>query len=67
MEETIDLDQFLKTCGVATGGQAKQKIQAGLVKVNGVVETRRRRKLKVGDRVEFDGELFQIEFEHDDG
>jgi ribosome-associated protein len=64
--ETIDLDQFLKTCGVATGGQAKIKIQAGLVKVNDVIETRRRRKLTIGDRVEFEGEIFEVAFSQDE-
>jgi ribosome-associated protein len=53
------LDQFLKACGiVATGGQAKQMIQGGEVKVNGEIEVRRRRKLKLGDVVEIDGQLF---------
>jgi len=50
-EPTIHLDQFLKTCGVATGGQAKVMIQAGEVLVNNEVETRRRKQLKVGDEV----------------
>ncbi len=35
-----------------TGGQAKLMIQNGEVKVNGTIETRRRRKLSVGDVVE---------------
>ncbi|MBU6229702.1 MAG: RNA-binding S4 domain-containing protein [Cyanobacteria bacterium REEB459] len=52
----IKLDQFLKQQGiVATGGQAKQIIQAGEVRVNGAVETRRGRKLIKGDRVEIEG------------
>lgn len=50
-EPTIHLDQFLKTCGVATGGQAKVLIQGGEVLVNDEVETRRRKQLKVGDEV----------------
>ena len=50
-EPTIHLDQFLKTCGVATGGQAKVMIQGGEVLVNDEVETRRRRQLRVGDEV----------------
>lgn len=50
-EPTIHLDQFLKTCGVATGGQAKVMIQAGEVLVNDEVETRRRKQLRVGDEV----------------
>lgn len=48
----IKLDQFLKWQGwVDTGGRAKQLIQAGQVRVNGRVETRRGRKLVDGDTV----------------
>lgn len=50
-EPTINLDQFLKTCGVATGGQAKVLIQSGEILVNNEVETRRRKKLRAGDEV----------------
>lgn len=58
----IRLDQFLKLCGMAgTGGQAKILIQAGDVRVNSVVETRRGRKLRVGDVVEVDGNEFRVE------
>jgi ribosome-associated protein len=60
--EIIRLDDFLKFCGVVgTGGQAKILIQAGEVRVNGVVETRRRKQLTVGDRVELLGEQFDVE------
>ena len=52
----MNLDQFLKWSGVtATGGQAKLLIQAGHVRVNGEIESRRGRGLKPGDRVEVDG------------
>lgn len=55
--EYIKLDQFLKLADiVSTGGQAKLLILDGMVRVNGVVETRRGRKLYDGDRVEVDGE-----------
>ena len=48
----IKLDQFLKWQGlVETGGQAKQLIQSGAVRVNGQVEARRGRKLVDGDTV----------------
>ncbi len=48
----MKLDQFLKWQGVAgTGGEAKLLITSGLVSVNGSVETKRGRKLKVGDHV----------------
>lgn len=61
-EDTIKLDQFLKLKGlVDTGGQAKLLIQAGEVKVNGKVETRRGRKLVTGDRVSTMGETLKVE------
>lgn len=50
----IELDNMLKAIQlVASGAEAKEQIQAGLVKVNGVVELRVRRKLRIGDAVEF--------------
>ena len=61
---TIRLDQFLKAHGiVGTGGQAKLLIQDGLVAVNGEVETRRRRQLRVGDVVQIDEEELVVEYE----
>lgn len=55
--DAMRLDHLLKVIAVAnSGGQAKLLIQGGEVKVNGEVETRRRRKLKVGDVVEVNGE-----------
>ena len=52
----MKLDQFLKFQGlVATGGEAKLRIQRGDVQVNGVVETRRGRQLGLGDAVSVDG------------
>lgn len=64
-EATICLDQFLKTCGVPTGGQAKLLIQSGRVTVNNQPETRRRRKLRLGDQVTFEGETYVVEWEED--
>ncbi len=52
----IQLSALLKLAGLAdTGGQAKVLIQAGDVKVNGVKEMRRGRKLMPGDRVSVQG------------
>lgn len=63
-EPTIQLDQFLKVQGlVGTGGQAKLVIQGGEVRVNGAVETRRKKKLRAGDRVTFNGQTLVVEFE----
>ena len=51
--KTIHLEQFLKLQGlVGTGGNAKMLIQGGEVKVNSVVETRRKRQLVLGDKVQ---------------
>ena len=59
---TIKLDQFLKLVGIAqTGGQAKLMIQGGDVLVNGILETRRGRKLVLGDSVTVGGQTFNIE------
>jgi ribosome-associated protein len=65
-EPTIHLDQFLKTCGVATGGQAKLMIQGGEILVNGEVETRRRKQLRVGDEVDWDGVIYVVSWAADD-
>lgn len=53
----LTLDQFLKIVGwVDSGGQAKVAIQAGEVQVNGQPDTRRRRQMAIGDRVEYQGQ-----------
>ena len=58
----IRLDQFLQVQGIAaTGGQAKVLVQSGEVSVNGDVETRRRRQLRIGDVVTFEGDDFTVE------
>jgi ribosome-associated protein len=60
-DEPLRLDHFLKTMGISeTGGQAKLKIQNSEVKVNGQVETRRRRKLVPTDVVEVNGKKFVV-------
>ena len=52
----MKLDQFLKYQGlVATGGEAKLRIQRGDVRVNGAVELRRGRQLALGDAVGLGG------------
>jgi ribosome-associated protein len=60
--EFIELIQLLKVLGIAeTGGHAKIIVDDGLVKLNGVVEIRKRAKLRVGDKVEVDGEIIVME------
>ena len=58
---TIRLGQYLKFAGLAaTGGEAKHLIQEGLVRVNGEVETHRKRQLHAGDVVELEGRTFTV-------
>ena len=59
--ETIRLSQLLKLANVVQdGGEAKFRIANDEVRVNGAVENRRGRKLRAGDRVEFDGETYKV-------
>jgi len=52
----ITLDALLKAAGLASsGGEAKQLIQQGAVRVNGEVDLRRGRKVRAGDEVEAGG------------
>ena len=49
----IKLDALLKFAGLCeTGGEAKELIQGGAVKVNGEVCTMRGKKCRAGDTVE---------------
>lgn len=61
-DEYITLGQFLKFAGcVSSGIDAKLVIKDGLVLVNGEIETRRGKKLRTNDRVEFNGDIFLID------
>lgn len=52
--EFVELYKILKFEGVAdSGGEAKQAIAEGLVSVNGEVETRKRKKIRAGDQIDF--------------
>ena len=56
--EYIDLLQLLKaTSIVMSGGEAKMLVDDGFVTVNGEIEHRRRRKLRVGDVAIFDEQI----------
>ena len=60
--EYVELFKLLKIKDmVPSGSEAKQVIDEGLVKVNGEVETQRRKKLRPGDTVEFAGMITTIE------
>jgi len=57
----IQLNQLLKIMGWCdSGGIANALIDEGQVKVNGEVELRRRNKIKVGFKVEFDSKVVSI-------
>ena len=57
----IQLDQLLKTTGLChSGGFAHAEIEAGKVTVDGVVETRKRAKLRPGQQVVYGGEVVDL-------
>ena len=59
--EYIKLDALLKFAGLCeTGGEAKDLIQGGQVKVNGEICTMRGKKCRAGDTVELDGRTVQV-------
>ncbi len=60
--EPIELHKILKFENMVTsGGEAKAIIAEGLVLVNGVVETRKRKKIVSGDTLEYADEKYQIQ------
>lgn len=59
--EFIRLDAMLKLGGaVETGGQAKFVVQAGDVKVNGETCTMRGKKMRPGDKAEYQGKIYEV-------
>ena len=57
----IQLQSFLKFKGISeTGGQAKEFIQDGIIRVNGEICTARGKKLRAGDVVTAFGTDYQI-------
>ena len=60
--EPVELYKILKFEGmVGTGGEAKMVISDGLVRVNGKIETRKRKKIVAGDTIEFDQDIIRIQ------
>lgn len=54
--ETINLDQLLKWAGIIdTGGQVKILIDEGLIFLNSMPVTERRKKIRDGDVIEIKG------------
>lgn len=57
----VELYKILKFESIATsGGEAKHLIADGLVKVNGKIETRKRKKIFPGDVIESCGMILNI-------
>jgi ribosome-associated protein len=62
-KEPVELYKLLKfESMVSSGGEAKHVIAEGLVTVNGIVETRKRKKIISGDIIEFNEEKIQAKF-----
>ena len=61
--EYIKLQDLLKLAGLTyNGGEAKVMVQEGLVKVNGEGCTMRGKKIRPGDRVEFEGKTLEVRY-----
>ena len=61
--EYIKLEALLKFSGVTeTGGEAKERVQAGEVRVNGEVCVQRGKKIRPGDEVLFTGETLGVQY-----
>ena len=59
--EPVELYKILKFEGlVASGGEAKLVIGDGQVRVNGQIETRKRKKIVDGDTIAYGDEVLQI-------
>ncbi len=57
----IELNSFVKVLNWApTGGQAKQLIRSGVIKVNGEVELRNGKKLIASDIIEYQGKKYIV-------
>ncbi|MCP3875826.1 MAG: RNA-binding S4 domain-containing protein [Desulfobacteraceae bacterium] len=57
----VELYKILKFENLAaSGGEAKYLIADGYVKVNDVIETRKRKKIYPGDIIEFDDFIIEI-------
>ena len=60
-KEPVELYKILKFENlVLSGGEAKHLIADGMVRVNGEVETRKRRKIYAGDIVSFNNEQMKM-------
>ncbi|MEN9479039.1 MAG: hypothetical protein RLZZ298_434 [Pseudomonadota bacterium] len=59
--EFIQLDQLLKATGLCeSGGAAHAAIAEGRVRVDAAVDTRKRAKIRPGQKVTFGGEIVEL-------
>jgi ribosome-associated protein len=62
--QPVELYKIIKFEGMAaSGAEAKSVIADGLVKVNDVTETRKRKKIVAGDTIEFGDEKILIQLQ----
>ena len=60
-EEFIRLDSLMKFSGLCnSGGRVKYLIQNGEVKLNGEVCTMRGKKIRPGDKVEYQNRMIEV-------
>ncbi len=60
--EYIELIKLLKVTSICgSGGEAKHMVAEGEVKLNGELESRKRAKIRKGDRVEIFNEIIEVE------
>jgi ribosome-associated protein len=61
--QPVELFKILKFEGLTdSGGAAKTAISEGRVRVNGVVETQKRKQIVSGDLIEFEGKQLLVHF-----
>lgn len=59
--EYIELIQLLKVTRMAqSGADAKAFVEEGLVKLNGVIESRKRAKVRIGDKVQVENTTITV-------
>jgi ribosome-associated protein len=60
-EVPVELYKVLKIASLAaSGGEAKYVVSEGMVKLNGVVETQKRKKVGVGDEITFGDTILRV-------
>ena len=62
-KEYLELNAYIKKINLATtGGQAKNLIRSGEIKLNGIIETRNRKKLYPNDIIEYKEKIYIVKF-----